>query len=83
MLQISGSFLAAHYDRGREGRSAAIAGITKRIVEQQNRIKRLTAENQPTDTAIELLCALLDSMRVQEDKLQILRASAKVKKESE
>jgi len=51
-----------------------IAHTTKRAMEQQERIGRLEAENQPTDAAVELLCALLDSMRVQQQRLEALRS---------
>jgi hypothetical protein len=52
-----------------------IAETTKRILEQQDLIARLTAENQPTDAAVDLLCSLLDSVRVQQNRLELLRAT--------
>ena len=52
-----------------------IADTTKQAMEQQERIGRLAEENQPTDAAVELLCALLDSIRVQQQRLEDLRAT--------
>jgi hypothetical protein len=44
-------------------------------MDQQAQIGRLAEENQPTDAAVELLCALLDSIRVQQQRLEALRSS--------
>ena len=59
-----------------------IAETTKRIVEQQERIGRLMDENQPTDAAVDLLCALLDSVRVEQGRLDTVRSAAKAKNPS-
>ena len=54
-----------------------IAETTTRIVDQQERIALLAEENQPTDGAVEVLCALLDSISVQQERLEMLRNAAK------
>jgi hypothetical protein len=52
-----------------------IADTTRLAGEQQDRIGRLIEEKQPIDAAVELLCALLDSMHVQQQRLEALRAT--------
>lgn len=57
-----------------------IAETTKRIVAQQERIRRLEADNQPTDRAVELLYTLLDSMHVRQQRLDFVRTAIRTKK---
>jgi hypothetical protein len=52
-----------------------LADATRLAREQQDRIGRLIEESQPIDAAVELLCALLDSMHVQRQRLEALRAT--------
>jgi len=51
-----------------------IAETTKQAAELQDRMGRMLEKNQSTDAEVELLCALLDSLHVQQKRLEALRA---------